>query len=340
MGMIIDGHWSDDDDVIQEGRYHRQASVFDNAIPDRVVQSIIKDAGRYTLIASYSCQWSHRAMILRQVKGLSGYINLHIAHGERIQGYALDDGELWQIPGSDKRIIHLHELYCHHDPHYTGRATVPVLWDSHSQSIVSNESSKILDALDQVYHHDEAYNYQLTLSHTLHQQEAAQLDQRLYDGLSNGVYRALFAQTQEAYDEAVGDVFETLDWLEGRLETRRYLMGDHITRSDWLLFPTLARFDAIYYVQHRCCKKRLVDYTNLWAYARDLFSWQGVEETYPFEQVQKASYRKDEGDNPYGIKPIMPDVDWHAPHDRDRLSGRNVISRDGQLMNIEHLSKS
>ncbi len=329
MGMLINGRWTDRDDIIENGRFRRQASRWSSIIGADVVQALSAEPGRFWLIGSYSCPWSHRTMILRQLKGLTKILPLHIAHGPRIQGYAVNGGGPWRAPGSDREIVHLHELYTLSDNTFSGRSTVPILWDGGWQCIVSNDSAAIMRGLDAVA---AAGDIVLAPDHLLVEIDTA--NARIYR-LNNGVYRAGFAERQEAYEEAVEEVFAILDELESRLSDQRYLLGAVITEADWRLFPTLVRFDSIYYILHKCCRRRLVDYPRLWDYARDLFAWQGIAETVNFDVARQASYANDTSRNGNGIVAIAPEADWLAPHGRERFGAARIGMRGGGTVVVE-----
>lgn len=332
MGMIVDGSWTEEDRIIDKTRYIRQDSAFADALGSRRLERMQKEPRRFHLIASHSCQWSHRTVIARLLKGHCGRISLHIAHGPRVEGYAMDGGNAWTVPGCDRTIRHLHELYTMSHPDYTGRSTVPVLWDSRERRIVSNESTRIFEAFDRLPPSPGKPAFHLGSAHP--GAEMTQIMGRVYDGLSNGVYRAGFAESQAAYDEAVTDVFATLDFLEDRLARQRYLGGSAVTVADWFLFTTLVRFDSVYYVLHRCCRRRLVDYPHVWAYARDLYSWRGIDGTVDFEAIRAASYRNDTKVNPLGIVAVAPDADWREPHDRERFGPAQILLENDETRSV------
>jgi putative glutathione S-transferase len=329
--MVISGKWADEDQVIQSGAFVRAPSRFADDIPPEVVRAIAEEPGRYHLIASMSCPWSQRAMLVRALKGLERHVPLQIAGGPRVQGYALDGGRPWRAPGASCDLIHLHELYAFADPGYTGRATVPVLWDSREQAIVSNESAKIMRALDAVRTADLT---PFTLAPADLIAEIDQLNVEIAQGLSEAAYRAGFAEAQAPYDAAVGEVFDRLDALETRLANRRYLLGAEITEADWRLFPSLVRFDAVYHVLFRCSRRRLIDYPNLWAYARDLFQWRGVAATVDFDEIRAGSYQNDRTTNPHGLVAAAPDTDWFQPHGRERLGPAQVADDVGRRVAV------
>lgn len=333
MGMIVDGQWTDEDRIIANTRYVREASVFGEPLGAGRLAQLQAEPERFHLIASPSCQWSHRAVIARLLKGWSGRIPLTLAHGPRVEGYAVNGGYAWTVPGSGRSIRHLHQLYTISHPDYTGRATVPVLWDRREQRIVSNASARIFEALDQSVPSSAGPAFHLGSARP--DQEIKSLMDRIHAGLSNGVYRAGFAESQAAYDEAVTDVFETLDLLENRLGQRRYLGGSAVRVADWFLFTTLVRFDCVYHVLHRCCRRRLVDYPQLWAYARDLYSWRGIDSTVDFEAIRSASYANDTAANPFGIVAVAPDADWRRPHGREMFGPARVLLENGKTLHVD-----
>ena len=327
MGMVIDGRWSAEDRSIEAGAFVRRASVHDGAIGPEIVDAIAAAPGRFHLIASLSCPWSHRTMLARALKGLADAVPLQIAGGRRIEGYPVNGGAPWRVPGATVDIVHLHELYTLSDPDYTGGATVPVLWDSEAQTIVSNESARIMRALDAVRPLRTELDFTLVPGDL--RSSVERLNAHFHERLSNAVYRAGLAQRQNAYESAVADVFETLDGLDGRLGNRRFLFGSMLSETDLRLFPTLVRFDAVYHTHFRCTRRRLVDYPTLWAYARDLFALPGVAATVDFDVIREGYYRNDGVHNPFGIVGVQPDADWTAPHDRDALGPIEIALRDG-----------
>ena len=330
MGMLISGEWSSIDKEITDGAYVRDRSARLIADIQRVSGEIAAHPGRFVLIASFSCPWSHRATIIRSLKQLKDLIPVHMAYGDRIEGYAVDGGKPWRVPGTDRYIKHLHELYALDDPLFTGRVTVPVLWDTEARRIVSNDSAQLMRLLDTVV--VGPGDAGLTLAPNARKADIETLNQAIHTDLNDGVYRAGFARSQAAYDGAVSRVFTQLECLEQRLSQNRFLLGTMISESDWRLFPTLVRFDAIYHVLHRCCKKRLVDYPNLWAYARDLYAWEGICETVNLQVARTASYQNDTTNNPQGIVPVAPDADWQADPGRNHLGPATIARRDGEIV--------
>jgi putative glutathione S-transferase len=305
MGMMIAGKWHNHDDIHQGDEYQRPVSNCHVDInPDEILHS-----QRFHLIASFSCPWSHRVMLYRVLAGLEDYIPLHITSGKTAQGYSANNGEMWQIPGAQKQadtvIEHLHQLYRFNDQQYTGRSTVPILWDSHKLQIVSNESSHLIELLEKAGERLNAPTSQASLeSELINKDELSAFNQDIYHQLSNGVYKAAFAKSQHAYDKAVTGVFSMLNLLDQCLADSRYLMGDAPCQADWLLFPTLVRFDIDYYLHSGCCLKQLRDYQHLWRYVRTLYNTAGIAQTVNFAAIHASNYQTNQ------ILPAMPTQDW------------------------------
>lgn len=329
MGMLVDGRWTDEDTIIFEGVYKRAASTIRADDIEMSANLIAETPERYLLVGSRSCPWSHRTLLMRGLKGLE--LPVHYAFGLRVQGYSLNGGAGWNIPGTDIFVRHLHEFYTLNDPSFTGRVTVPLLWDLSTQRIISNESTDILMILDRV---PLSKGGDFTLNPASLTSEIETANQAMYQGLNNAVYRAGFAETQSVYDAAVTTVFETLDALELRLATSRYYFGDAFTETDLRIFPTLVRFDAIYAILFKCCLRRLVDYPNVWAYARDVYSMRGVSETVDFGQMRSASYLADSRD-PHPIIAILPDSNWNEPHSRADIGESRIVSRSEKNFSVD-----
>ncbi|MBO6637375.1 MAG: glutathione S-transferase C-terminal domain-containing protein [Roseitalea sp.] len=311
MGMLIEGRWDDEADrTMVDGRYMRAGSTFDGPIDAAVTDAIAAGAGRHVLVASNSCPWSHRTTLVRAVTGLADRLPLHIAGGPRVEGYGLlAEGPL--NAGREAPLRHMHQLYTLTDPAYTGRVTVPVLWDANEERIVSNDSATIMRALGSIASDDG-----LVLVPAGLESEIDALNETIHHGLANAVYEAGKAQAQDAYDEAVGRVFATLSMLDKRLTDRRYLFGDALTETDLRLFATLVRFDAVYATHFRCTRHRLTDCANLWPYARTIHHLPGVAETVDFDAILYGYYANDGVHNPFGIVAERPAVDWSAPAQR------------------------
>ncbi len=323
MGELVDGVWHKTwyDTKKSKGRFVRSEAKYRNWItadgsPGPTGEGGFKaEAGRYHLYVSYACPWAHRALIFRAIKGLEDLIDVSVVHPDMLgDGWTFETG----FPGATGDALFgfkfLREVYLKANPQVSGRVTVPILWDRAQDTIVSNESSEIIrmfnTAFDGLTGNSEDF-WPLDL-----RDEIEEVNTRIYDTLNNGVYRAGFATTQAAYDEAVTALFDTMDWLEDRLSTRRYLMGDRVTEADWRLIPTLLRFDPVYHLHFKCNRKRLIDYPNLWGYARELYQWPGVAETNREDHQVRHYHYSHETINPHRIVPINPVIDWSAPHGR------------------------
>jgi len=299
------------------------SGAFERAPSSFREQVEISEPGRYHLYVASACPWCHRTMIVRKLKGLEEVVGIsHLDPIRDERGWAFTGESFSDGPGGEY-LDRLHgwsfmsEAYSASDPGFDGRVTVPVLWDTQTGTIVNNESSDIVrmmscaDSLGGLGHGGELDLYPATL-----RAEIDQVNERVYDKVNNGVYRAGFARRQHAYERAFAELFESFDWLEGLLGERRYLLGGRITEADWRLFPTLARFDEVYNLHFRCNYRRLVDYPNLWGYARDLYQVQGVAETVAMEQIKRHYYTTHDELNPKRIIPVGPGYDWLEPHGR------------------------
>jgi putative glutathione S-transferase len=324
MGMLVDGKWHDVwyDTKETRGRFVRSESQFRNWItPDGSpgpsgTGGFKAEAGRYHLYVSLACPWAHRVLIYRKLKGLEellpvSVVNLYMGP----EGWTFDDGP-GVVPDSVNGVKRLYELYTLADPRYSGRATVPVVWDKERRTIVSNESSEIIRMLNSAF--DGITGNTLDLYPEPLRAKIDEWNAFIYPNLNNGVYRAGFATTQQAYEEAANDVFLALDKIEAQLAQTRYLTGDRLTEADIRLFPTLARFDAVYYGHFKCNKRRIVDYPNLWGYVRDIYQTPGIAETVNIEFYKRHYYGSHTTINPHLIVPIGPEIDFTTPHGRDR----------------------
>ncbi len=313
MGELINGVWyrTGFETAIKGGELHRPPSVFRNWLSDGDGADFPAEAGRYHLYVSLACPWAHRTMIMRKLKGLEDLIGLSVVHwimGE--DGWTFEPGP--RVVADTVNGVHwLHQLYTLSDPNCSSRVTVPVLWDTKTGKIVSNESSEIIrmfnSAFDRIGAREGDY-YPLAL-----REEIDLINARVYPGLNNGVYRAGFAKTQTAYATAAIEVFETLDWLEDRLATRPYLVGEQLTEADIRLFTTLVRFDPVYFGHFKCNKRALVDYPALWRYTRTLYQHPVFRPTVDFSHIKGHYYGSHPWINPNGIVPIGPDLDFDEP---------------------------
>ncbi len=323
MGQLVDGEWHDTwyDTKKSGGRFVRSTSKFRNWItPDGSPGpsgegGFAAEPDRYHLYVSYACPWAHRTLIFRAIKGLEDLITVSVVHPDMLSdGWTLAD----DYPGATGDTLYglpfLRDIYLKADPKISGRVTVPILWDKKRETIVSNESSEIIRMFNSAFN-ELTGNKDNYWPEDLHD-AIEPVNDRIYETLNNGVYRSGFATTQDAYDEAVTQLFETMDWLEDRLSSNRYLMGDRLTEADWRLVPTLFRFDPVYHLHFKCNRKRLIDYPNLWAYARELYQWPGVADTVNFDHIVRHYHYSHDSINPHRIIPINPILDWNAPHGR------------------------
>ena len=318
MSVLINGIWHEQESTAQtaNGRYVRTDSQLRHWVMADGSSGFPAAAGRYHLYIAVGCPWAHRTWIFRKVKHMEHVVSMSIVAPRRTdQGWVFDQNNpRYQDTLLGKRS--LHEIYTLAQPEYTGRVTVPVLWDKQRQTIVNNESSEIIRMFNSAFAAltDDTTDYYPTPLRG----EINALNDLIYRTVNNGVYRAGFASTQEAYEEAVDGVFATLDQLETRLATHRYLLGEQLTEADWRLFPTLVRFDAAYHGAFKCNLRRLVDYPNLWAYTRELYQMPGIAETVDLDIYKQGYYSLSPLRNPLGIVPKGPVIDFTVPHHRPR----------------------
>lgn len=331
MGLLIDGQWHDRWYASRDGKFEREQAkrrhwVTPDGAPGPDGQGGFKaEAGRYHLYVSLACPWAHRTLIYRKFKGLEPLIDVSVVswlmaeHGWTFDkstgssGDALDD------------LDYLHQRYSRDDPKYSGRVTVPVLWDRERQCIVNNESAEIIRIFNDAF--DELTGSTLDFYPEPLRGEIDALNARIYPAINNGVYRAGFATTQDAYEEAFDDLFRELDWLERRLDKQRYLTGEYLTEADWRLFTTIIRFDAVYHGHFKCNLRRIEDYPNLSNWLRELYQWPGIAETVDFTHIKNHYYASHRQINANGIVPQGPLLGLDRPHDRERLPGRGIWSR-------------
>jgi glutathionyl-hydroquinone reductase len=326
MGLLVDGKWQDKwyDTKSNEGNFKRPNSQFRNWITPDGRPGISGEGGfkaernRYHLYVSLACPWAHRTMIFRSLKKLEDIISVSIVDflmGE--EGWTFY-GTTGSTGDSLYHMKRLYEIYTKADVNYSGCVTVPVLWDKQRETIVSNESSEIIRMLNNAF--DAFGDSSINFYPTKFQKEIDELNDFIYATVNNGVYRAGFATTQEAYEEAVKPLFGALDILDQRLSQQRYLIGDVLTEADWRLFTTLVRFDPVYVGHFKCNQKRIIDFPNLWNYLCDLYQIPGIENTVNMEHIKGHYYRSHTMINPTGIVPVGPDIDYKRAHDRDRFS--------------------
>ena len=324
MGLLVNGQWVDQwyDTKSSKGEFKRQDSLFRNWVTadgeagPSGEGGFKAEAGRYHLYVSLACPWAHRTLIMRQLKGLEDLISVSVVEPLMLdQGWTFSD----QYPDHLYGLDYMHQLYTKVLPDLTSRVTVPVLWDKQRELIVSNESAEIIRMLNSAFNDitgntDDYYPASL-------REEIDALNEWIYPTINNGVYRAGFATTQEAYEKAFHELFAALDKLDERLSTRRYLTGPQITEADWRLFTTLLRFDAVYFGHFKTNRQRLEDYANISAYVRDLYQQPGIADTVDMPYIKLHYYGSHHTINPTGVVPVGPALNFERPHNREALSG-------------------
>lgn len=315
MGKLVEGVWHDVwyDTKSSGGKFVREDAGFRNWIKNEPDAEFQPESGRYHLYVSLACPWAHRTLIFRKLKGLEQHIDVTVVCPDMLsQG--------WQMGLPEPLFGHtrMHQIYTQATPDYSGRVTVPVLWDKQTNTIVSNESSEIIRMFNSAFNElagneDDYYPEHLQAS-------IDEWNDFIYPNVNNGVYRCGFATTQEAYEEAFDSLFSALDKIDTHLATHRYLTGNQITEADWRLFTTLVRFDAVYVGHFKCNKKRIADYTNIHGYLKELYQVDGVAETTDFYHIKRHYYFSHTGINPTQVVPKGPDLDLESPHGREPLS--------------------
>jgi putative glutathione S-transferase len=325
MGLLVNGVWRDKwyDTKSQGGAFRRPETRFRDRVTAGGASGFKAAAGRYRLYVSLACPWAHRTLIFRKLKRLEAAIPVSVVDPIMgPEGWTFSDNP-GCTPDTDGGFTRLYELYLAARPDYTGRVTVPVLWDRERKMIVNNESSEIIRMLNREF--DACGDPSVDFRPAALEDEIDALNEFIYDSINNGVYKAGFATAQDAYDAAVDQLFNALDTLEARLEMRRYLLGAQITEADWRLFTTLVRFDAVYVTHFKCNLRRLVDYPNLWGYVRDLYQVPGVAGTVDFDHIKRHYFMSHPTINPNRIVPRGPVLDFAEPHGRERLAAAGPI---------------
>ncbi len=319
MGLLVDGKWHDEwyDTKSTGGRFVRKDSAFRSWVRADGSTDFLPEPGRYHLYVSLACPWAHRTLIFRRLKKLEDAISVSVVHPYMGKdGWTFENPD--ETPGCIEDPLHgarfLHEVYTRADADYTGRVTVPVLWDRKQGTIVNNESSEVIRMLNREF--DEIADDSLDFYPEALQTEIDEINDFVYPRINNGVYRCGFATTQEAYEEAFEELFSALDELEDRLGRQRYLVGSRLTEADWRLFTTLVRFDAVYVGHFKCNLRRIADYPNLSGYLRELYQVPGVAETVSFEHIKRHYYESHATINPTGVVPVGPALDLDRPHGR------------------------
>lgn len=316
MGLLVDGKWHDQwyDTEGNGGRFIRTEAQYRNWItpdgsPGPTGEGGFKaEPNRYHLYVAMACPWANRTLIMRKLKNLEDMISVSVVNPLMAENGWTFEPAVGVIPDPVINATYLHELYTHVDPNYSGRVTVPMLYDLKQNKIVNNESSEIMRMLNTAFYGvgaEEGDYYPKEL-----QEEIDAVNELVYHNVNNGVYKAGFATNEGVYQEEVGRLFKTLDQLEARLENQRYLVGDQITEADWRLFTTLIRFDSVYYSHFKCNIRQIRDYKNLWRYTRELYNWPGIAETVNFKHIKEHYYRSHKNINPTGIVPVGPILDF------------------------------
>ncbi|WP_406647942.1 glutathione S-transferase family protein [Aliisedimentitalea scapharcae] len=323
MGMLVDGKWQVQDLISKtvKGSFERNAALFRNWITTdgsagpSGTGGFAAESGRYHLYVSLACPWAHRTLIFRQLKNLAPHIAVSVVHPDMLDnGWTFETDAHGATGDQLTGLDYAYQIYTRAVPDVTTRVTVPILWDTKGNTIVSNESSEIIRMFNSAF--DDVTGNTTDFWPEELREPIEAVNTRIYDTLNNGVYRCGFATTQAAYDAAVEPLFDTLDWLEDLLSEHRYLMGDRITEADWRLFTTLIRFDPVYHLHFKCNRKRLVDYPNLWAYTRELYQWPGVAETVNLHHIVRHYHYSHSTINPFRIIPTNPILDYMEPHRR------------------------
>lgn len=322
MGLLVDGRWHDQwyDTSSTGGRFIRSDAQFrhwvtaDGSAGPSGEGGFKAEAGRYHLYVSLACPWANRTLILRALKGLENMISVSVVNPYMAEnGWTFEPGP-GVIADPVGQARYMYEVYLRADPNYSGRVTVPVLWDLKRDTIVSNESSEIIRMLNSAFNGIGAREGDYSPDELLPEIDA--INEFTYDSINNGVYKAGFATEQKVYEEEVGKLFAALDELDEKLGRQPYLVGTRVTEADWRLFTTLIRFDAVYHGHFKCNLKRLTDYDNLWSYTRELYQWPGVASTVNFDHIKQHYYRSHDTINPNGIVPSGPVLDLERAPDR------------------------
>lgn len=327
MGLLVNGIWQDQwyDTKSSNGAFVREDSKFHHQVVSspQTEKEFEADKDRYHLFVSYACPWAHRALIFRKLKKLDNVIGVTVVEADM-----LENG--WEFQKNDPSLgdlglnyQYLYELYSETKPNYTGRVTVPVLWDKQTKQIVNNESSQIIRFFNSSFSKFSPVQYNFYPEEL--RAEIDKVNEDIYHNINNGVYKCGFATTQEAYESAFDNLFAALDRLESRLSKSRYLVGNRMTEADWRLFTTLVRFDHVYYTHFKANHKRIADYENLSQYLRDLYQFQNVRETTHLDHIKRHYFYSHTTINPFRIVPKGPSLSFESPHDRDKLGPQPIL---------------
>ena len=326
MGVLIQGEWHDKwyDTASTGGEFKREAAQLrhwittDGRAGPTGQSGFAAESGRYHLYVSYACPWAHRTLIFRQLKQLSDHISISVVSPDMLEHGWTFDQESGSTGDHIQHFSFMHQVYTANKKDYSGRVTVPVLWDKKTNTIVNNESADIIrmfnSAFNDITHnHDDYYPEDL-------RQSIEEVNDRVYNCINNGVYRAGFATTQTAYEKAYTELFNALDWVEERLRHNAFLTGERITEADWRLFTTLIRFDSVYHGHFKCNKQQLEEYPNIANYIRALYQWPNVADTVNFAHIKRHYYYSHHMINPTRIVPTGPNINYTRPHNRGDMS--------------------
>lgn len=330
MGLLVEGQWQDTwyDTKKTAGKFVRSNAQFrnwvtrDGSAGESGISGFNAKSNRYHLYVSLACPWAHRTLIFRELKQLQSHISVSVVHPDMMENGWSFEGDQEAMFGVEVKdhlfnSKHYYEIYTKANPDYTGRVTVPVLWDKNLNTIVSNESSEIIRMFNSEFNH--LTGNSLDFYPELLKNDIDTINERIYHTVNNGVYKCGFATTQSAYESAFEELFASLDWLEQLLANNRYLVGDVLTEADWRLFTTLIRFDPVYVGHFKCNRKRIQDYPNLLNYVRELFQIPGISQTCNPDHIKRHYYFSHRTINPHGIVPVGPNTSYEQPHNRDRL---------------------
>lgn len=321
MGLLVDGKWQDKwyDTGKTKGEFKREQSQFRHLIEANSQEGFTPDSGRYHLYVSLACPWAHRTLIFRKLKGLESHISVSVVSPDMLSHGWEFDAELGLVDDLYQS-QYLYQIYQKADHQYTGRVTVPILWDKQTQRIVNNESAEIIRIFNSAF--NELTGNKLDFYPLELRNEIDAFNTTIYDNINNGVYRCGFATTQTAYESAFTTLFAELDRLEHHLASNRFLLGDRLTEADWRLFTTLVRFDAVYVGHFKCNQARIADYPNLQGYLKELYQTPGVAETVNMSHIKRHYYYSHTMINPTQVVPVGPSLDFESPHLRDQISAK------------------
>ncbi|MBD9589130.1 glutathione S-transferase family protein [Pseudomonas sp. PDM03] len=329
MGLLVEGRWHDQwyesskDGAFQREQAQRRNWLTADGTPGPTgVGGFAAEAGRYHLYVSLACPWAHRTLILRKLKGLESLIDVSVVSWLMLENGWTFDKHFGSTGDKLDHFNFMHQRYTADTADYTGRVTVPVLWDKQQNRIVNNESAEIIRMFNGAF--DDLTGNDLDFYPAPLRGEIDALNERIYPAVNNGVYRAGFATSQTAYEEAFDGLFAELDRLEQLLDANRYLVGEYLTEADIRLFTTLIRFDAVYHGHFKCNLRRIADYPNLSNWLREIYQWPGIAETVDFQHIKNHYYGSHKTINPTGVVPKGPEQDFTVAHDRARLSGKGV----------------